>query len=133
MLLLPWVAVHTIFQCQNDKNQSYRLSQTLVSAKDVILEVLRIMSVKGGVGKIIEYGGGCKDTFCSGVQPSQIWVQSLAQQLLFSRQMKSLLLSSRHRAENDWVELLPDEDAVYDEVIDIDLAHHTNGCLSSYA
>ena len=28
-----------------------------VSAKDVILEVLRIMSVKGGVGKIIEYGG----------------------------------------------------------------------------
>ena len=31
--------------------------QPWVSAKDIILEVLRIMSVKGGVGKIIEYGG----------------------------------------------------------------------------
>ena len=29
----------------------------MVSAKDVILEVLRVMSVKGGVGKIVEYGG----------------------------------------------------------------------------
>ena len=35
-----------------------------VSAKDIILEVLRIMSVKGGVGKIIEYGGdGDQDSF----------------------------------------------------------------------
>lgn len=38
----------------------------MVSAKDIILEVLRIMSVKGGVGKIIEYGGeGAAHTFGS--------------------------------------------------------------------
>ena len=31
--------------------------QPMVSAKDVILEVLRCMTVKGGVGKVVEYGG----------------------------------------------------------------------------
>lgn len=38
-----------------------------VSAKDIILEVLRILTVKGGVGKIVEYGGGRRWlSLCSG-------------------------------------------------------------------
>ena len=67
-----------------------------VSAKDVILEVLRIMSVKGGVGKIIEYGG-------EGVPfqkelLSQIWVRSLVLQHQSFLQMKSLSLSLKRKA-----------------------------------
>ena len=54
-----------------------------VAAKDVILEVLRIMSVKGGVGKVIEY------TFLSPKeQQLPIWEQNSAQQLLYSPPMK---------------------------------------------
>ena len=47
-------------------NLSGKLS-SWVSAKDVILEVLRILTVKGGVGKIIEYGGeGVQIADCAG-------------------------------------------------------------------
>ncbi len=63
-----------------------------VSAKDVILEVLRRMSVKGGVGKVIEYcGEGVKTlTVPEREQLSQIWVRSLVQPHLSS------LLTKQH-------------------------------------
>ena len=71
-----------------------------VAAKDVILEVLKRLSVKGGVGKVIEYcGEGVKTLPFRNVQPSPIWVQNWVQPLLFSHLMKLPSSSWKHRAE----------------------------------
>ncbi len=95
-----------------------------VSAKDIILEVLRIMSVKGGVGKIVEYGGeGIKNL----TVPMRATITNMGAELgattsIFpSDEMTREFLKAQGR-ENDFVELSSDEDAVYDEVIDIDLS-----------
>lgn len=95
-----------------------------VSAKDIILEVLRRMSVKGGVGKIIEYGGAGIDTLSV---PERATITNMGTELgattsIFpSDEITREFLKAQGR-ESDWVELLPDEDAVYDEVIEIDLS-----------
>jgi len=60
-----------------------------VTAKDIILEVLRRLSVKGGVGKIIEYAGdGIKTLTVPERQPLPTWERSLAPPLQFSRAMR---------------------------------------------
>lgn len=98
--------------------------QPWVSAKDVILEVLRIMSVKGGVGKIIEYGG---DGVKSLTVPERATITNMGAELgattsIFpSDEITKAFLKAQGR-EEDWTELKPDGDAVYDEVIDIDLS-----------
>ncbi len=95
-----------------------------VAAKDVILEVLRIMSVKGGVGKIIEYGGDGVSTLSV---PERATITNMGAELgattsVFpSDNVTKAFLKAQGR-EEDWVELKADEDAVYDEVIDIDLS-----------
>lgn len=95
-----------------------------VSAKDVILKVLRIMSVKGGVGKIIEYAGeGVKSL----TVPERATITNMGAELgattsIFpSDEITREFLKAQGR-EDDWTELKSDEDAVYDEVIDIDLS-----------
>lgn len=98
-----------------------------VSAKDVILEVLRIMSVKGGVGKIIEYGGEGVKTLSV---PERATITNMGAELgattsIFPSDEITLAFLKAQGRENDWVEILPDEDAVYDEVIDIDLCSLT--------
>lgn len=98
--------------------------QPWVSAKDVILEVLRIMSVKGGVGKIVEYGG---DGVKSLSVPERATITNMGAELgattsIFpSDEITKAFLKAQGR-EEDWCELQPDTDAVYDEVIDIDLS-----------
>ena len=94
-----------------------------VSAKDVILEVLRRMTVKGGVGKIIEYGGeGVKALSV----PERATITNMGAELgattsIFpSDEITLAFLKAQDRAD-DWTEILPDPDAQYDEVIDIDL------------
>lgn len=94
-----------------------------VSAKDIILEVLRIMSVKGGVGKIIEYGGDGVKTLSV---PERATITNMGAELgattsIFPSDEITLAFLKAQGRENDWTEILPDEDAVYDEVIDIDL------------
>ncbi len=95
-----------------------------VSAKDIILEVLRIMSVKGGVGKIVEYGGEGVKTL---TVPERATITNMGAELgattsIFpSDEITKSFLKAQGR-EEDWIELLPDSDAVYDEVIDIDLS-----------
>ncbi len=95
-----------------------------VAAKDVILEVLRIMTVKGGVGKIIEYGGEGVATLSV---PERATITNMGAELgattsVFpSDDVTKAFLKAQGRGE-DWVELKADEDAVYDEVIDIDLS-----------
>ncbi|HHW48100.1 MAG TPA: aconitate hydratase [Clostridiaceae bacterium] len=95
-----------------------------VSAKDIILEILRIMSVKGGVGKIIEYAGeGIKSL----TVPERATITNMGAELgattsIFpSDEITREFLKAQGR-EQDWVELLPDADASYDEEIEIDLS-----------
>lgn len=94
-----------------------------VSAKDIILEVLKIMSVKGGVGKIIEYGGDGVKTLSV---PERATITNMGAELgattsIFPSDEITLSFLNAQGRENDWTEILPDADAVYDEVIDIDL------------
>lgn len=95
-----------------------------VSAKDVILAVLKIMSVKGGVGKIVEYGGEGVKTL---TVPERATITNMGAELgattsIFpSDEITKSFLKAQSR-EDDWIELLPDNDAVYDEIIDINLS-----------
>ena len=98
--------------------------QPWVSAKDIILEVLRILTVKGGVGRVIEYAG-------PGVQslsvPERATITNMGAELgatssVFpSDQVTKEFLEAQGRGEV-WQELLADADADYDQVIEIDLA-----------
>ncbi|MDD6484801.1 MAG: aconitate hydratase [Clostridiales bacterium] len=95
-----------------------------VAAKDVILQVLRIMSVKGGVGKVIEYCGEGVKTLSV---PERATITNMGAELgattsIFpSDEITREFLRAQGR-EEDFTELAPDADAVYDEVIDIDLS-----------
>ncbi len=95
----------------------------MVSAKDVILAVLRTMSVKGGVGKIVEYGGdGVKNLSV----PQRATITNMGAELgattsIFpSDEITRAFLKSQGR-EADYIPLAADADAAYDEVIEIDL------------
>lgn len=94
-----------------------------VSAKDVILELLRRLTVKGGVGKVFEYGGeGVKNL----TVPDRAIITNMGAELgattsIFPSDDKTLEFLKAEKRENDWVELSADEDAVYDEVIAMDL------------
>lgn len=95
-----------------------------VAAKDVILEVLRHLSVKGGVGKIVEYAGPGVATLSV---PERATITNMGAELgattsIFpSDEITREFLKAQGR-EADWTPLAADEDAVYDEVIDIDLS-----------
>lgn len=95
-----------------------------VSAKDVILEVLRIMSVKGGVGKIIEYAGDGVKTLSV---PERATITNMGAELgattsIFPSDEITLAFLKAQGREQDWVEIGSDPDAVYDEIINIDLS-----------
>ena len=89
-----------------------------VGAKNIILEVLRIMSVKGGVGKIIEYGGEGVKTLSV---PERATITNMGAELgattsVFpSDEITKSFLKAQGR-EEDWSELKPDPDAKYDEM-----------------
>ena len=98
--------------------------QPFVAAKDVILEVLRRMSVKGGVSKIIEYGGEGVKTL---TVPERATITNMGAELgattsVFpSDEVTKSFLKAQGR-EEQWVPVFADEDAQYDEVIDINLS-----------
>ena len=94
-----------------------------VAAKDIILEVLRILSVKGGVGKVIEYGGEGVKTLSV---PERATITNMGAELgattsIFPSDEITYEFMKAQSREQDWVELLPDEDAEYSRIIDIDL------------
>lgn len=95
-----------------------------VAAKDVILEVLRRMTVKGGVGKIIEYTGEGVKTLSV---PERATITNMGAELgattsVFpSDEITKAFLTAQSRPE-DWIELKADNDAIYDETIEIDLS-----------
>lgn len=96
----------------------------MVSAKDVILAVLRVMSVKGGVGKIIEYGGEGVKTLSV---PQRATITNMGAELgattsIFpSDEVTRAFLRAQGR-EDEYVPLCADADAVYDEIIELDLS-----------
>ncbi len=95
-----------------------------VAAKDVILEVLRLLSVKGGVGKIIEYGGDGVKTLSV---PERATITNMGAELgastsLFPSDEITREFMRAQGRERDWSPLQPDDDARYDEVLDIDLS-----------
>ncbi len=95
-----------------------------VAAKDVILEVLRILSVKGGVGKIIEYTGEGVSTLSV---PERATITNMGAELgattsIFPSDERTRDFMRAQSREADWVALSADEDAVYDRTIEIDLS-----------
>ncbi len=97
--------------------------QDYVSAKDIILEVLRRLTVKGGVGAIVEYYGEGVKTLSV---PQRATITNMGAELgatssLFpSDEVTRAFLRAQAR-EEVWMPLGPDEDAVYDEELVIDL------------
>ncbi len=94
------------------------------AAKDIILEVLRVLSVKGGIGKVIEYAGEGIETL---TVPERATITNMGAELgattsVFPSDHVTLQFLRAQGRENEWVELLPDSDAVYDEHIVIDLS-----------
>ena len=95
-----------------------------VAAKDIILEVLRRMSVKGGLGKIIEYAGEGIKTLSV---PERATITNMGAELgattsIFpSDEITRAFLKAQDR-EKDFIPLEADPDAVYDEDLTIDLS-----------
>ncbi len=97
--------------------------QPCVAAKDIILEVLRRLSVKGGVGKVMEYTG---DGVATLTVPERATIANMGAELgattsVFpSDEVTRQFLRAQGR-EQDFTPLAPDADAAYDETLEIDL------------
>ena len=94
-----------------------------VSAKDVILEVLRRMTVKGGVGKVIEYGG---DGVQSLSATDRATITNMGAELgattsIFPSDDITREFMAAQGRKDDWREMAADPDGEYDEVIEIEL------------
>ncbi len=98
--------------------------QPWVSAKDIILELLRRLTVKGGVGKIFEYTGEGVKTLSI---PERATITNMGAELgattsIFPSDEVTYEFLKAQGREADFVEILPDPDAQYDEEIEIDLS-----------
>ena len=95
-----------------------------VTAKDVSLEILRILSVKGGVGAIIEWGGEGVKTLSV---PERATITNMGTELgattsIFPSDDVTRAFLAAEGRESDYIPLSSDHDAHYDRVIDIDLS-----------
>lgn len=96
----------------------------MVSAKDVILKLLEILSVKGGVGKIIEYTGDGVKTL---TVPERATITNMGAELgattsIFPSDEMTLDFLRAQGREKDYTPLCADDDACYDEVVEINLS-----------
>ena len=95
-----------------------------VGAKDVILEVLRLLGVKGGVGAVVEYAGEGVKTLSV---PQRATITNMGAELgatssIFpSDEVTKAFLKAENR-EEDWIELSSDPDATYDAEYTVDLS-----------
>ena len=95
-----------------------------VGAKDVILEVLRLLGVKGGVGAVIEYSGDGVKTLSV---PQRATITNMGAELgatssVFPSDEATLAFLRAQGREADFVELSPDPDAIYDAEYTVDLS-----------
>jgi len=93
------------------------------ASKDVMLELLRRLTVKGGVGKIFEFGGPGVRTLSV---PERATIANLGAELgatttIFPSDERTLEFLKAQGRKKDWISLGPDPDADYDQAIEIDL------------
>ena len=96
----------------------------MTSSKDIILEVLRRCTVKGGVGKVFEYTGEGVETLSV---PQRATITNMGAELgattsIFPSDYKTLEFFKAQNRENEFMELKADDDAIYDEEITINLS-----------
>ena len=94
-----------------------------VASKDIMLELLRQFTVRGGVGRIFEFGGPGVKTLTI---PERATIANLGAELgatttIFPSDQKTLEFLKAQGRKKDWVPLEPDRDAKYDQVIEMDL------------
>lgn len=94
------------------------------AAKDIVLEMLRILTTKGNVGTVIEYGGEGVKTL---TVPERATITNMGAEMgvttsIFPSDENTRVFFKAQGREQDWQALQPDEDAVYDRIIEIDLA-----------
>jgi aconitate hydratase len=97
--------------------------QPWVSAKDVVLKMLEMFSVKGNVGVIIEYAGPGVKTLSV---PERATITNMGAEMgvttsIFPSDVETLKFLKAQGREQDWAELKADKDAEYDKVVDLDL------------
>lgn len=95
-----------------------------VNAKEVILEMLRRESVKGGLGKVYEYVGPGAAAL---EVPQRATISNMGAEMgattsIFPADEQVRKFLAAQGREEDYTELLPDEDAEYDEVIELDMS-----------
>lgn len=93
------------------------------TAKDIILELLSMMTTKGNVGTAIEYGG---PGLAQLTVPDRATIANMGAELgvttsIFPSDEKAKEFFKAQGRQNDWCELKPDEDAKYDRIITLDL------------
>jgi aconitate hydratase len=94
-----------------------------VASKDVLLELLRRLTVKGGVGKIFEFGGPGVKTLSIPERATiaNLGVEMGATSSIFPSDERTLEFLKAQGRRKDWIPLGPDRGAEYDQVIEIDL------------
>jgi aconitate hydratase len=96
----------------------------MVSAKDIILEILRLLPVSGGVGKVLEYtGDGVKHLSIS----ERATITNMGAELglttsIFPSDSVTLEFLKSQGRPSDWMEIMPDDGAGYDSAFDVDLS-----------
>jgi aconitate hydratase len=134
------------FYLTSPKVTLVRLSGELrpgVSAKDVILKVLSVYGTNGNVGRVLEYGGSGVATL--GV-PARATITNMGAELgvttsVFPSDETTRAFLVAQQREGDWRELTADQDAVYDQILEINLAEleplaacpHSPGNIESIA
>jgi len=98
--------------------------QPWVTAKDIILELLRVLTVKGGVGKVMEYAGESVATL---TVPERATITNMGAELgattsIFPSDEVTRAFMKAQGREDEWVAIEADVDARYDEEIEIDLS-----------
>ncbi|MEW6757052.1 MAG: aconitate hydratase [Acidobacteriota bacterium] len=98
--------------------------QPFVSAKDVILKLLSIMTTKGNVGKIVEYAGPALKHL---TVPERATITNMGAELgvttsVFPSDDQTLAFLKAQKREGAWTRLEADPEAAYDQVIEIDLS-----------
>jgi aconitate hydratase len=105
-------------------NLTGTLRKPHITAMDVILTLLKMLTVKGGVGKILEYAGPgvASLTVTERATITNMGAELGATTSLFPSDANTLKFLKAEGREKEWKELIADADANYDEVIDVDLS-----------
>ena len=105
-------------------NLTGTLRKPHITAMDIILTLLRVLTVKGGLGKILEYGGPgvASLTVTERATITNMGAELGATTSIFPSDANTLKFLKAEDREKDWKELTADADANYDEVIDLDLS-----------